>query len=58
MIASSQNLLELGLATAALEPALAHLMVSAKEAVSVVVVEAVAAALAEEVAAAVKCGPL
>lgn len=59
-IASSQNLLQLDLATAVLEPALAHLMASAKGAVSVVVAEAAAApvALAVEVAAAAKCGLL
>lgn len=60
MMANSRNLLQPGLATAVLEPALAHLMVSAKVAVSVVVAEAVAvaAALAVEVAVAGKCGLL
>lgn len=57
-IASSQNLLQLDPATAVLEPALAHLMASAKGAVSVVVAEAAAVALAAEVAAAAKCGLL
>lgn len=57
---NSRNLPQPGLAIAVLEPALAHLMVSAKAAVFLVVAEAaaVAAALVVEVAAGVKYGLL